>query len=205
MAHLQRWGRGRRRELQLRGEALGFKLTSKARSEGKANIQRILRLPQSRCHASSCSLNSIRLFFFSLSFLKNIYCHFIHIFIFFIVVQVQLSPFSPHHTPHPSHPHPPPSILTPFCFVRVSFIVVPKNPSLFPPPLLSPPSSPLVTVSLFSGIRPLSSLCTFCSRSLPVESLLQICSSQRALQSRAEQLRESFPAAFSHFKKKARV
>ena len=32
---------------------------------------------------------------------------------FFIVVQVQLCPFSPHHFPHPSHPHFPPLIPPP--------------------------------------------------------------------------------------------
>ena len=46
---------------------------------------------------------------------------------FFIVVQVQLSPFSPTTPPHASHPHIPPSILLPFGFVHVSFILVPEN------------------------------------------------------------------------------
>ena len=52
--------------------------------------------------------------------------------LFFIVVQVQLSPFSPHYSPHPSHPHFPPLILPPFCFVHV-----PENPFPFLPPIIS--------------------------------------------------------------------
>ena len=51
----------------------------------------------------------------------------------FIVVQVQMSPFPPHHSPHPSYPYFPPLILTPFGFVYVYFIHVPDNPSPFPP------------------------------------------------------------------------
>ena len=44
---------------------------------------------------------------------------------FFIVVQVQLSPFSPHHGPLP-HPSLPPTLEpAPFGFVHVSFIHVP--------------------------------------------------------------------------------
>ena len=71
-----------------------------------------------------------------------------NIFTFFIVVQVELSPFSPHHSPYPSHPHFPPLILTPFGFVHVSFIHVPWWPfPLFPP--LSHLTSAPVTVSLF--------------------------------------------------------
>ena len=52
----------------------------------------------------------------------------------FIVVQVQLSPFSCHQFPTP---HLPPSILPPFDFVRGSFIHVPWRPFSFFP-LLSP-------------------------------------------------------------------
>ena len=59
---------------------------------------------------------------------------------------LHLPPLTTH--PHPlSHPHLPPLIPLPLGFVHVSFIVVPENPSLLPP--LSPPTSPLVTVSLF--------------------------------------------------------
>ena len=47
-----------------------------------------------------------------------------YLFSFFIVVQVQLFPFSPHHFPDPSHSHLPPLILPPFGFVHVSFIDV---------------------------------------------------------------------------------
>ena len=49
---------------------------------------------------------------------------------------------------HASHPHLPPLIPPPFGFVHVSFIVVPENPFPSPAPL-SPPTSPLITVSLF--------------------------------------------------------
>ena len=48
----------------------------------------------------------------------------------FVVVQVQLSPFFPHHSPLP-----PPSIWTPFGFVHGSFIHVPWWPFPFVPPL----------------------------------------------------------------------
>ena len=47
--------------------------------------------------------------------------------LFFIVVQVQLSLFFPHHSPCPTHPHLLPSILPPFGFVHVSFINVPRS------------------------------------------------------------------------------
>ena len=49
---------------------------------------------------------------------------------YFIVVQLQLSAFSPHLSP-PSHPNPPPSLAStlPLGFVHTSFIVVPENPS----------------------------------------------------------------------------
>ena len=57
---------------------------------------------------------------------------------YFIVVQLQLSVFSPR--PSPPHPNPPPSLAStfPLGFVHVSFIVVPENPSPhcpLPPPL----------------------------------------------------------------------
>ena len=57
---------------------------------------------------------------FSLSFLKN----------YFIIVQLQLSAFSPHNSLQPQ-PNPPPSLAStfPFGFVHVSFIVVTENPS----------------------------------------------------------------------------
>ena len=67
-------------------------------------------------------------------------------FILFIVVRVQLSPFSHHYLPPP--PPPPTFDPSPFGFVHGSFIHVPWWPfSVFP--TLSPPPSPLVTVSLF--------------------------------------------------------
>ena len=59
-----------------------------------------------------------------------------HFFLFFIAVQVQLSPFSCQHLT-PPHPHVPFSILPPFGFVHGSFIHVPWWPfPFFPPPLL---------------------------------------------------------------------
>ena len=45
---------------------------------------------------------------------------FLNFIYFFIVIQVQLSPFSPHHSPYPSHPHFSPSILPCFGFFHVS-------------------------------------------------------------------------------------
>ena len=66
--------------------------------------------------------------FVPLLWMTPIYCY-------FIVVHVQLSAFSPHHSP-PPQPSPPPSPdSTPrLSFVHVSFIVVPENPfPLFPP------------------------------------------------------------------------
>ena len=55
----------------------------------------------------------------------------------------------------PSHPHFPPLILkSPFGFVHVSFIDFPENPSP-----LSPPTSPLVTVS---SLFPCFRLCLAC-------------------------------------------
>ena len=55
------------------------------------------------------------------------------IYLFFIVVQVQLSPFSSHHSPLP-HPSPPPTLEpTSFAFVHVYFIHVPWWPfPIFP-------------------------------------------------------------------------
>ena len=63
--------------------------------------------------------------------------------LFSTVVQVQLSPFSPHRSPSP-HTSPPPTLYpTPVGFVCVSFIMY-----LDDHPPLSPPTSHLVTVSL---------------------------------------------------------
>ena len=78
-------------------------------------------------------------------------------FTFFIVVQVQLSPFSPHHCP-PPQPSPPPILnptpiwLCPCVFYTCSF----TTPS---PPPLSPPTSTLVTVNLFLISTSLVMLC----------------------------------------------
>ena len=53
-----------------------------------------------------------------------------YFFNYFIIVQLQLSAFSPHHSPQPQ-PNPPPSLAStiPLGFVHMSFIVVPENPS----------------------------------------------------------------------------
>ena len=69
--------------------------------------------------------------------LINLKCYFFNCF---IVVQLQLSAFSPHPST-PPQPNPPPSCAPtlPLDFVHVSFIVVPGNPSPhcpLPPPLL---------------------------------------------------------------------
>ena len=57
----------------------------------------------------------------------------------FIVVQLQLSAFSPHpSTPPQPNPHPSPASTLPLVIVHVSFIVVSEHPSPhcpFPPPL----------------------------------------------------------------------
>ena len=67
---------------------------------------------------------------------------------FFIVVQVQLSPYSPHHS-HPSQPSPLPTLYpTPFwlcpCVHYTCFLT-----TLTPLPPLAPSTSPVVTISLF--------------------------------------------------------
>ena len=49
---------------------------------------------------------------------------FFHLFLF-LILQVQLSLFSPHHSPGPSHPQLSHLILPPLGFVHVSFIRVP--------------------------------------------------------------------------------
>ena len=58
---------------------------------------------------------------------------------FVVVVQLELSAFSPHlSTPPQPNPPPSPASTLSLCFVHVSFIVVPENPSphyLLPTPL----------------------------------------------------------------------
>ena len=66
---------------------------------------------------------------------------------FFTVFQVQLSPFSSHHSPHPSHPHLPPLIsppsldptslwLCPCVLYTCSLMTLPPFPHyLLPPPI----------------------------------------------------------------------
>ena len=77
-----------------------------------------------------------------------IYLGFILFLIFFIVVQVQLSLFTPTTPHHPSHLYLLPLILSHFGFAHVYFIHVPWQPSPFFLPL-SPPTFPLVIVSFF--------------------------------------------------------
>ena len=86
--------------------------------------------------------------------------YFLNYFNFFIVVQVQLSPFSPHHSP-PSQPSSLPTLNpTPLWFCPCVLYTCSWKPlPLFLP--LAPPTSLLVTVSLFfismSLILPLNS------------------------------------------------
>ena len=91
------------------------------------------------CLSCFCLINNVlRAFSQVASFQK-------HMILFFIVIQLQLSAFSPHLST-PSLPNPPPSPTStlPLDFVLVSFIVVPVNP----PPPTSPPHSPLAIVRL---------------------------------------------------------
>ena len=67
--------------------------------------------------------------------------------LFFIVVQVQLSPFSPHQSLSPQPFPPSPMILPTLSFSICPLYVFLDDLSSFP--LLSPPLCPLVTVSLF--------------------------------------------------------
>ena len=55
-------------------------------------------------------------------------------FLNYLIVQLQLSAFSPHHSPRtPAKPSPSLASTLPLSFVHVSFIVVPENPSPFSP------------------------------------------------------------------------
>ena len=72
----------------------------------------------------------------------------LYIFLFFWIVQVQLSPFSPHRSPPPHLSLPPTLPPTHFGFLHVSFILFLGDPSSIFPHYPSPPT-PLVTVSLF--------------------------------------------------------
>ena len=87
-------------------------------------------------------LKDLKFFFLFIFFI------FLSLFSFFIVIHVQLSPFSPHHCLS-LQPSPPATLnLIPFGFVHVSFIHVPWwSFSFFP--CYPPPPSPLITVSLF--------------------------------------------------------
>ena len=54
-------------------------------------------------------------------------------FVFLIVVQVQLSPFSPHHGPQPTHPRLPPSNLPPLALSMCPIYMFLDGPSPSPP------------------------------------------------------------------------
>ena len=77
----------------------------------------------------------------------------------FIVVQVQLSPFFPHHFPAP-HPSPPPPLYPTPLWICPCVLYTCSLTTLPPFPPLSPPTSPLVMVSLFLISM---SLVLFCS------------------------------------------
>ena len=62
---------------------------------------------------------------------RFLFFNFISIFLFVIVIQAQLSPFSPHNSALPHQCHFPPSILPHFGFVHGSFIHVPWWPFSF--------------------------------------------------------------------------
>ena len=94
----------------------------------------------------------------------KLYNQHVNLFIYFIVVQVQLSPFPPHHTLSP-HPFPPATLEpTPFGFVHVSFIHVPWWPFLYYPLLsLSPLSSGSCQFVLYFNVSGYNLLaCLFC-------------------------------------------
>ena len=69
-------------------------------------------------------------------------------FFFLIIVQVQLSPFSPHHAPCPTHPRLPPWNLPPLSSSMYPLYMFPDGTSPLFPHYPSPLSF-LVTVSLF--------------------------------------------------------
>ena len=77
--------------------------------------------------------------------------------IFLLLFKYSFLPFPPTPPYQPSPPHLLPLFLPPLIIDHMSFIIVPVNPSPFSP--LSPPFSPLVTVSLFSISVPLVILC----------------------------------------------
>ena len=80
-------------------------------------------------------------------------CHFIYLFIF-VVVQVQLSPFSPTMTPRPTNPRLPPWNLLPLALSMCPLHVFFDGPSpIFPHYPLPPPLWLLSVCSLFQGLR----------------------------------------------------
>ena len=100
-------------------------------------------LEKIKTEVSLCKVVKIGLIYFNfickyVSLRDNILkFYFILFFNYFIVVQLQLSVFTPHHFPLPQ-PNPPPSLASnPLGFVHMSFIVVPENPSPLPPIILS--------------------------------------------------------------------
>ena len=54
---------------------------------------------------------------------------------FFLVVQVQLSPFSSHHSPHPTHPHPHPRSYSPLTLSMCPLYMFLDDTSPISPPL----------------------------------------------------------------------
>ena len=86
------------------------------------------------------------------------------LFNFLTVVQVQLSTFSPNHSPPPHWSLPPTLDPTPFSFVHVSFIHVPWRPfPYFPPLSLSPlPSGYCQFVLYFKVSGCILLACLFC-------------------------------------------
>ena len=69
------------------------------------------------------------------------------LFVFIIVVQVQLSPFSPHHFPPPTHPHFPPSNLPTLALSMCPLYISLMDLALFYP--IIPHTSPLWFLSVF--------------------------------------------------------
>ena len=92
------------------------------------------------------------------------YMVFVVFLIYFSVVQVQLSPCSPHHFPYPTDPHFSPLILSlTFGFVHGAFIHVPQNSSPFSTHYpLPPPSGYCQFVLNFNVSGYILLACLFC-------------------------------------------
>ena len=81
-------------------------------------------IPHMSCHQKTCQLYCPEPFFLSseVNFFKKI-------FSFFIIVQVQLSPFPPTTPLCPTHPHLPPSILSPLTLSMCPLYMFLDDPS----------------------------------------------------------------------------